>query len=134
MTQNSRQPLAHRSVKLLSRLVLPPGRADSASIAFSAELKKDVLGLSRPEFDGLVALAETNHVLMRGIGALKEIALQAGDEIRISWADVCLSAERARIEVALFYLSQICDAFTRHQLRIAVIKSLDHLPDLGSDL
>jgi hypothetical protein len=114
--------------------VLPPGRADSASIAFSAELKKDVLGLSRPEFDGLVALAETNHVLMRGIGALKEIALQAGDAIRISWADVCLSAERARIEVALFYLSQICDAFTRHQLRIAVIKSLDHLPDLGSDL
>ena len=131
MTQNSTQFLAHRSLKLLSRLVLPPGLADSA---LSVELKKDVLGLSRSEFDGLVALAETNHVLMRGIGALKEIALQAGDAIRTSWADVCLSAERARIEVALFYLSRICDAFTRHPLRVAVIKSLDHWPDLGSDL
>jgi hypothetical protein len=134
MAQNSTQSLAVHSLKLLSRLVLPPTQADSASNGFSAELKKDVLALSRAEFDCLVALAETNHVLVRGLGALREIALQAGDAIRASWADVCLSAERARIDVALSYLSLVCDAFTRHQLRVAVIKSLDHCPDLGSDL
>ncbi|MGA8089441.1 MAG: hypothetical protein WCA10_19365 [Terracidiphilus sp.] len=82
----------------------------------------------------MVALAETNHVLVRGLDAFREAALQAGDVIRTSWAEVCLSGERARIKAALSYLSLICDAFTRQQLRVAVIKSLDHWPDLGSDL
>ncbi len=134
MTKNCTQSLAHESLKLLSRLVLPTRQADSANNAFSAELKKEVLEISRAKFDCLVALAETNHVLVRGLDAFREITLQAGDATRTSWADICLSAERARIDVALSYLSQICDAFTRNQLRVAVIKSLDHYPDLGSDL
>ncbi|HMG85037.1 MAG TPA: hypothetical protein VK574_04810 [Terracidiphilus sp.] len=134
MTKNCTQSLADKSLKLLSRLLLSAKQSDVADNPFSAELKNEVVGLSRPEFDCLVALAETNHVLVRGLGAFREITLQAGDAIRTSWADVCLSAERARINLALSYLSQICDAFTRNQLRIAVIKSLDHLPDLGSDL
>jgi hypothetical protein len=134
MTKNCTESLAQQSLKLLSRLVLPPEHKGSAGNAFSEELKKEVLGISRAEFDCLVALAETNHVLVRGLEAFREIAVPGGDAIRTSWADVCLSAERARIDVALGSLSQICDAFTRNRLRIAVIKSLDHLPDLGSDL
>jgi hypothetical protein len=50
------------------------------------------------------------------------------------WADASLSAEKARIDTALSYLSRICSAFAQHRLPLAVIKSLDHLPDLGSDL
>lgn len=132
MTEKSTQPLAHKSLNLLSRLLLPA--SDSLNAAFLAELERDVLQLSRSEFDSLFALAETNHVLVRGIGAFREITLQRGDELRTSWADVCLSAERARIDTALTFLSQICDTFTRRQIRVAVIKSLDHWPDLGSDL
>jgi hypothetical protein len=134
MTKNCTQSLAHQSLRLLSSLVLSPRLTGGRDSSLIADLKKEVVGLSRPEFDCLVALAETNHVLVRGLEAFREIALEAGDTIRASWADVCLSAERARIDVALSHLSQICDAFTRHQLRIAVIKSLDHWPDLGSDL
>ena len=100
------QSLAHQSLKLLSRLVLSPRQTDSPDNTFTAELKKEVVELSRPEFDCMVALAETNHVLVRGLEAFREIALEAGDAIRTSWADVCLSAERARIDVALSYLSR----------------------------
>jgi len=134
MTKPCTQSLAHQSLKLLSRLVLLPGKTGRTENAAAAELRKEVAGLSRPEFDCLVALAETNHVLVRGLEAFREIAEQAGDAIRTSWAEVCLSAERARINVALSHLSMICDLFMHHQLRIAVIKSLDHYPDLGSDL
>jgi hypothetical protein len=134
MTQNCTQSLAHRSLDLLSRLVLSPRQAESKDSALSAGLEKDILRISRPEFDCLVALADTNHVLVRGVGAFRQICLQAGDALRASWADVCLSAEQVRIDRALTHLSLICDAFTRNRFRIAVIKSLDHLPDLGSDL
>src|SRR5579871_376669 len=129
-TKNCSQSVNQKSLKLLSRLVIPSKQSDGPS----AELKKQVLEIPRPEFDCLVALADTNHVLVRGLEAFRQIAIEAGDGTRASWADVCLSAERARIDVAVAHLSLICDAFTRRQLRIAVIKSLDHLPDLGSDL
>ncbi len=134
MTKNCTQSLADQSLKLLSRLVLSSRQADSPNNAFAADLQEDVLRVSRSEFDCLVALAETNHVLIRGLEAFRAIAAQAGDTTRTSWADVCLSAERARIDVALAHLSVICDAFTRNRHRLAVIKSLDHWPDLGSDL
>lgn len=133
MTKMCTQSLADQSLKLLSCLVLSPRQADRTDSA-AVELKKKIATLSRPEFDCLVALAETNHVLVRALEALRAIAFEEGDAIRASWADICLSAERARIDIALYYLSQICDAFTHHQLRVAVIKSLDHWPDIGSDL
>jgi hypothetical protein len=134
MTQNCTPSLAHHSLNLLSRLVLLPRQSGNGNNAFSAELKKEVLAISRPDFDCLVALADTNHVLVRGLVVFREICLQGGDDLRASWADICLSAEQARIDRALSHLSLICDAFTRNQFRVAVIKSLDHLPDLGSDL
>jgi len=134
MTKNCTQSLAQQSLELLSRLVFPSQQGRTAMSGSPVELKNQVLAISRQEFDCLVALAETNHVIVRGLEAFKKIAVDAGDVTRASWADVCLSAERARIDVALSHLSLICDAFTRNQLRIAVIKSLDHLPDLGSDL
>jgi hypothetical protein len=126
--------IAHKSLNRLSRLLLPPKTANTSLAGSYAELEKDVVQLSRSEFDSLVALAETNHVLMRGIGVFRELAAKAGDDVRVAWADVCLSAEEARIDTALTYLSCICTAFAQDQLPVAVIKSLDHLPDLGSDL
>jgi hypothetical protein len=90
--------------------------------------------VTRTEFDNLIALAETNHVLIRGIGIFREAVQCAGDQIRTEWADVSLAAERSRISTALKFLSRICEAFNQRQHAVAVIKSLDHFPDLGSDL
>jgi hypothetical protein len=134
MFHMSKPLIAHKSLNRLSRLLLPPKALNTSVAGSYTELERDVVQLARAEFDSLLALAESNHVLVRGIGNFRELAHQAGDEVRTMWADVCLSAEKARIDTALAYLSGICAAFAQHQLPIAVIKSLDHLPDLGSDL
>lgn len=124
MTQMTPQPLAHESLYLLSKLLLAP----------ESERTMEDIQISRAEFDSLVALAETNHVLIRGISVFRDIAQRAGDDVRVEWATTSFSAEQARIDKAVGYLSRICDAFTSSGRRVAVIKSLDHLPDLGSDL
>lgn len=122
------------SLNLLSRLLIPR-RPDSADFdQHYSELLRDVANLTRDEFDSLVALAEANHVVVRGLDALRTITESHGDEVRTGWVDASLSAERARIQNAVDLLSQICGAFTMHGHSVAVIKSLDHWPDLGSDL
>ena len=126
--------LSHNPLDFLSRLLLPPKAESAAAGQFFDALKRDVLQVSRSEFDNLSSLADTNHVLIRGLEAFKEIAVKAGDETRASWAEGGLSRERARIDNAISFLWQINNAFTGAQLSAAVIKSLDHLPDLGSDL
>ena len=129
----STQPDSPKTLDLLSRLLLQPGAGDLEG-AGSSSLADDVAGLSRVQFDGLVALAETNHVLIRGVGTLRAIAERAGDHVHQKWAELELAKEKSRIDTALSFLSQICDLFSRHEIPIAVIKSLDHLPDLGSDI
>lgn len=129
----STQPELHKSLDLLSRLLFQPGK-DQSEQAAAAALIDDVAGLSRVDFDRLVALSQTNHVLIRGIETLRELAARAGDTQRQDWAEIALTKERSRIATALSFLSRICDLFTRHEIPVAVIKSLDHLPDLGSDL
>jgi len=56
------------------------------------------------------------------------------DESRAEWAQTALAAERARITTALTFLQEICISFEQERFDVAVIKSLDHWPDLGSDL
>jgi hypothetical protein len=133
MTLNPIQ-LSHQHLDLLSRLLLAPGtQGDGLDTAFTRPDQR-VLQISRAEFDSLAALAETNHVLVRAFEVFRRITADAGDELRTSWADSCLSAERARISNSLSYLSRITTAFTNARYSAAVIKSLDHLPDMGSDL
>lgn len=124
MTPMITQSLPHSSLSLLSRLVLSTPESCA----------EDLLRLTRADFDSLVALSETNHVLMRGIGVFKDIVQRAGDDVRTEWANASLAGERTRIETAVIFLARLCDSFRSHGYRVAVIKSLDHLPDLGSDL
>lgn len=125
MTSMTGQLLSHKSLNLLSRLLLSSRTGGN---------DPDISKRTRAEFDSLVALSGTNHVLLRGIGAFRNLARQAGDELRTDWADTSLAAEQVRIDRAIPLLGQICNSFTEHGYRVAVIKSLDHWPDLGSDL
>ena len=125
------QSLSNKYLNLLSRLVIAPTTTDAGS---ASELETAVLQISRPDFDALVALADTNHVIVRGLETFRAITEKAGDKERTSWANEALSEERARINNAIAHLSRITSAFTNRQHSVAVIKSLDHLPDLGSDL
>ena len=123
----------NKSLNLLSRLLI--ASADNlAAGTFAPEVERAVLQISKLDFDALVALADTNHVIVRGLDAFRKITESAGDGLRTSWAGEALTAERARIDNALAHLWHVTNAFTNRGHSVAVIKSLDHLPDLGSDL
>jgi hypothetical protein len=121
---------SRESMVLLSRLLFPPARSNSAY----AQLGSEITGISRPAFDDLVALADLNHVVIRGFEPFLKIVRDAGDETRADWAIAAIDAERARIQHAVPVLHRICQAFQEEHFDITVIKSLDHWPDLGSDL
>ena len=114
---------------LLSRLLLP-----SNDEAQSARLHAEITNISRQDFDDLVNLANLNHVVMRGLEVFRKIVREANDATRAEWASAAIETERARINVAIPILHGICNAFDEEGLPVAVIKSLDHWPDLGSDL
>jgi hypothetical protein len=126
--------LSSHSMSLLSRLLLLRPGSDESSWLMTLELKAEVRGMSRAEFDNVVALASSNHVLVRGLEVFLALILEAEDDTRAEWARTALAAERARISLALSFLSEVCAAFEGEQYDVAVIKSLDHWPDLGSDL
>ncbi|MGA8729377.1 MAG: hypothetical protein WB608_11560 [Terracidiphilus sp.] len=113
---------------LLSRLLLEP-RND---IAVSNELRMKFEKLSHEEWEDLLQLAHSNHVVVRGLESL--LILIGEDSARAEWAETALAAERARIHTAMTFLHEICNEFEKHEYDVTVIKSLDHWPDLGSDL
>ena len=134
MTAHGKHPAANAPMDLLSRLLLPTASDFETFARAMTALKADVFALSREEFERLAALASSNHVIVRGLDAFLRITRDAGDSLRTSWAESALATEQARISAALPYLSSVCRAFEQSGHAVAVIKSLDHWPDLGSDL
>jgi hypothetical protein len=122
-----------KSLIVLSQLLLPPGRGEAPSAA-PAKLDSVIAEIRRENFDDMVALAASHHVVMRGLEVFLQIVRRAGDDGRAEWAATALAAERARIENAISFLQRICAAFRAEGYDVTVIKSLDHWPDLGSDL
>jgi hypothetical protein len=133
MIQIEKDAPQNNSIDLLSRLLLPPRNGYFSSCPKRSALKSELLQLSRSEFDNLVALADSNHVIVRGLEQFLQL-IADDDEDRREWIGSALKAERSRIETARLFLCKICDAFEQYGHRVAVIKSLDHWPDLGSDL
>jgi len=133
MTTSAVQFPPQQSLILLSRLLFQDREPQHVRAA-KAELKADVLQMTRPEFDDLLELAQLNHVVVRGLEAIRELVREEGDAPRAEWAESALARERARIDNAIAFLGEICNAFEERGYGIAVIKSLDHWPDLGSDL
>lgn len=122
-----------RALMLISHLLLLPQYAAAGSLVVE-ELKAQIASLRHSDFDALLSLAQSNHVIVRGLEALLPMVREAQDNERASWAEAGLAVERSRIEVATHFLHGICAAFEESKLNVMVIKSLDHWPDLGSDL
>ncbi len=121
---------SQQSMILLSRLLLEPRNNHSATTDLKTELSK----LDHDEFEDLLQLAHSNHVVVRGLEALIKIIGKDQDVARVEWAERALAQERARIHTAMTFLHEICEAFEKNKYDVTVIKSLDHWPDLGSDL
>jgi len=96
-------------------------------IKYVAELTDD----GRSEF---LRLANTHHVTVRALQVLENSeAIAANAKLR-EWCTSALSQERSRINHAVETLLPICTALEVSGSKVIVIKSLDHWPDLGSDL
>lgn len=128
MPTSTNPDITNDSMTALSRLLLPRRKSDGA------EQCAEIAGISRERFDNLVALANLNHVIIRGLTVFANIMRGAGDEMRVGWAEATLATERERINNSVMVLHAICSAFEAAGSDVTVIKSLDHWPDLGSDL
>jgi len=93
-----------------------------------------VHNLSGPERADLLRAADIHHVTVRALKVLQAAAAQAGDTELSSWCEQHVSNEETRIKHAVAFLERICNALEAAGCRTVVIKSLDHWPDLGSDL
>jgi hypothetical protein len=134
MTKTSIPFCSSKTLTILSRFLLAPGTEEAQLSSTSAELDLRSAEISREEFDEMVALAQSHHVVMRGLDVFLQILRRTGDDCRAEWAATALAAEGARIENAISFLQRICDTFRAEGYDVTVIKSLDHWPDLGSDL
>jgi len=134
MTNAVAVSLPERSMTLLSRLLLTSQDENDSSCSKMSVLSAEICNITRDEFDALVKLASSNHVIVRGMEVVLNIVRKANDNTRTEWAETALGVERARIDTALKCLEEICRVFESEGLSVTVIKSLDHLPDLGSDL
>lgn len=130
---------AQKNMDTLSRLMV---RAycetnHEASVEELVALKQDLQSVSRLESSdrsALLDLANSNHVVMRALSILKNAAALFDDRQLEDWCEHSLAIERVRIENAVKTLATICEEMETRQCRVTVIKSLDHWPDLGSDL
>src|SRR5579859_2444429 len=86
------------------------------------------------DLEELRTLAMTNHVIVRAFQQLHKILEAEGKFAEAEWVSDALNKERARIQHAVGFLDRICAALDRAGCSVTVIKSLDHWPDLGSDL
>jgi hypothetical protein len=98
----------------------------------SEEITRTVASYGPEEFGGFWGLATAHHVIMRAFPRLQDVLRDVGND-RADWVDRAIAKERARVENALSFLSPICKALEDIG-DVFVIKSLDHWPDLGSDL
>lgn len=126
-------PNSPKSLIVLSRLLFPWQNNGSSQPA-EAGPESGIIDLSRAEFDQLLELAGHNHVVIRGMMVAVKILRDAQDDMRAEWAATALAAEQSRIDNAIPVLHAICAAFAEEGHDLTVIKSLDHWPDLGSDL
>ena len=134
MIQSAAEFPSHKSLTLLSRVLLQPREGDWAASLEQAALKRELLNLGYDEFNDALALAHSHHVDVRWLEEVLSLSRAESNATRTAWAESALAVERERIANAVLFLQQICAAFQEHRYNVTVIKSLDHWPDLGSDL
>ncbi len=129
-------PNNDRHISLLSRLMFlgyeghfSKLRSDLGQVLTEADLPN-----SKSDFAELLKLADKHHVTMRALRVLEKFS---GERQRADLQDSCgkaLHFESARISAAVEWLYAIVQSLQDCGCPVTVIKSLDHWPDLGSDL
>jgi hypothetical protein len=125
---------AQKSLDHLSCLLLQPASRDSADLLIREALRRELFNLQPEEFEDFLTLAGSHHVIVRALEALLQKSDNTQSNEISERAHSALQSERARIHAALSVLHAICQEFHGLGFTPVVIKSLDHWPDLGSDL
>lgn len=123
MTSTS-QAINSTDLDLLLQLTLAPEKWEQPVSFFAGQ---DDAGRGR-----LLALADANHVVIRALRVVAEHTVTNPDLARSMAA--MIAVEEARIDNALTFLHHVCDELEQSGCPATVMKSLDHWPDLGSDL
>jgi hypothetical protein len=137
-----------RSIPLLSHLLLSdpmlapastePDSTDQASTAFhltNLALSNELLNFSTwddEQVNRFLKVADLHHVLVRALQKLQASPVENATVANRFWD--ALATEQARTARALSVLDSICRELENASCSAIVIKSLDHWPDLGSDL
>src|SRR5262249_42963237 len=91
-------------------------------------------GLPQSALAEFADIANKHHVLVRALNVVR-CAAERLDEKRLGdWCESTLQAEAGRISHAISILGPVCYSLQPANCHVTVIKSLDHMPDLGSDL
>jgi hypothetical protein len=113
-------------IHALSMLTLAHARAEHVYPTLSQ--------LSEAEFNEFVSLADSNHVLLRALLPLQQMADQWENRALSYRCTLRIEQERQRVANAVQHLFLITEALEAANCPTTVMKSLDHWPDLGNDL
>jgi hypothetical protein len=100
----------------------------------AAEPAKFVASLDEQERAELLALADSHHVIIRALEPVMQQALLHGNTELESWCRAAIGKEQDRVANALAHVQAICSELEAARCPATVMKSLDHQPDLGSDI
>jgi Uncharacterised nucleotidyltransferase len=127
-----------RYLEILSRLVFQGYSVDFQKPADNPEVIRPEVeylsGLSDAELSNLRRIADKHHVLVRALEVVQTAAQKFTQQRIVNWCQASLSRERSRVAQALETLVSVSKALEAAGCPVCVIKSLDHWPDLGSDL
>ena len=113
----------------LSELVLTP-----SDLPASSRVADAARALNAGELDSIATLAAKNHVIIRAFSWLSHLLKDSGSPDLLHQVTSLIEKENSRIHHALAFLEEICGTLEKSGCPVTVIKSLDHWPDLGSDL
>lgn len=109
-------------------------RTPRASLETVSSELEEVFRMSEEEFSELVQLAGIHHVLVRSLRLVEARACEQGNDRIRRLSREALDRESKRIATAVEWLEAITGSLEEARSPAVVIKSLDHWPDLGSDL
>lgn len=121
-----------KHLAILSQLLLHTSEFESRGASREAVVQA-IRSLRREEREDFLALANSHHVVVRSLRSFCEFMTERSDDWA-EWAASAMADETARVEKALCFLESICQGLEAEGCDVTVIKSLDHWPDLGSDL
>lgn len=127
-----------RNMELLSKLIFQGYAADFVSPRSDLEHLQaefdQIFGMNAEELAAVLDLADKHHVTVRALRVVEQAAAQQGQKLLQEWCNENIDSEISRIANAVEWLHAIVHTLQDAGCSVTVIKSLDHWPDLGSDL